>query len=226
MVRPPLAHAWIEEVKMSEDKKKNTGLSKEISFRKKTSKWPSKKGINFISDQQERANKKALIWFLVFLILLVPFTYFGVYGMIAKVNAAEAQYNQVQQQINTYKETTSDYDEVKKQYDTVVGSFLTDDEKACTDRLKIFQMVEEDIMPSASIQSIAVNGAQVTVVTGTTDLATVSSMIVKLQADTRNSYVTVTTTTDSTSQNTNAVIATFEITYATAVSSTTTGGTN
>jgi sialic acid synthase SpsE len=85
--------------------------------------------------------------------------------------------------------------------------------------MKIFKMIEEDIIPSASIQSIAITGSQVTVQTGTTNLAAVSSMIVTLQSDKRNQYVTVTTTSDATSSSTDAVIATFEITYAV-------GGTN
>lgn len=205
---------------MSEDKKKN-GLSREISFKKNVSKWPTKKDINFIDDRQAKNDKKAIIWFLVFLVLLVPFTYFGVYGMIAKVNAAEAQYNKQQQEISAYTEKTQDYDEVKQKYDSIIGSFLTDDEKVCTNRIQIFTMIEDDILPSASVQSIAINSAQVTVITDTTDLATVSSLLTKLQADTRNTYVNVTTTSDSTSSSTDAVVATFEITYAT-----TTGGTS
>jgi Tfp pilus assembly protein PilN len=202
---------------MSEEKKK-TGLNKEISF-KKTSKWPEKKSINFISDEQSKNNKKAIVLFCIFLLLLVPFTYFGVIKQIAKVNTAQAQYNQVQEQIAALNAQTADYNDVKTKYDAAVGSFLTDDEKVCTDRMKIFKMIEEDIIPSASIQSIAITGSQVTVQTGTTNLAAVSSMIVTLQSDKRNQYVTVTTTSDATSSSTDAVIATFEITYAV-------GGTN
>lgn len=210
---------------MSTDKKKS-GLSREITFgKKKVSKWPTKKGINFISNQQEKTNRKAIIFFLIFLVLLVPFTYYGVYGMIDKVNKAEAQYQQIEEQINTYNEQTADYATVKEKYDAVVGSFLTDDEKACADRMAIYTMVDEDIAPSASIQSVAINGAQITVVTGTTDLLTPSKILAALQSDKRNSYVTVTTTNDSTSASESKVVATFEITYATAVS-TTTGGAN
>lgn len=204
---------------MSEDKKKKTGLNKEISFKKTTSKWPEKKSINFISDEQSKNNKKAIVLFCVFLLLLVPFTYFGVIKQIAKVNTAQAQYSQVQEQIAALNAQTADYNDVKTKYDTTVGSLLTEDEKVCTDRMKIFKMIEEDIIPSASIQSIAITGSQVTVQTGTTNLAAVSSMIVTLQSDKRNQYVTVTTTSDATSSSTDAVIATFEITYAV-------GGTN
>lgn len=211
---------------MSTENKKKSGLSKELSFGKKTAKYPTKKTINFISDQQDKNNRRAIIWFVIFLILLVPFTYFGVYGMIDKVNVAAAQYGQTMDEITELKQQTADYADVQAKYDTIVGSFLTDDEKVCINRMDIFQMAEEDIQPTASIQSIAINGAQVTVVTGTTNLSSVSSMIVKLQSDKRNSYVTVTTTSDSKASSADAVIATFQITYATSVSSTTTGGTN
>ena len=202
----------------TEDKKKN-GLSKEISFGKKTAKYPTKKTINFISDTQDKMNRRAIIWFVIFMILLVPFSYFGVYGMINKVNTAEARYNQIQAQIDTLNLQTADYSSIQTKYDTIVGSFLTDDERVCINRMDIFKMIEEDIQPSATIRSITINGAQVTVVTGTTNLATVSSLIVTLQADKRNSYVTVTTTSDSASTSTDAVVATYQITYATSVSS-------
>jgi len=208
----------------TEDKKKN-GLSKEISFGKKTAKYPTKKTINFISDTQDKMNRRAIIWFVTFMILLVPFSYFGVYGMINKVNTAEARYNQMQAQIDTLNLQTADYSSIQTKYDTIVGSFLTDDERVCINRMDIFKMIEEDIQPSATIQSITINGAQVTVVTGTTNLATVSSLIVTLQADKRNSYVTVTTTSDSASTTADAVVATYQITYATSVSSIT-GGTS
>ena len=210
---------------MSTENKKKSGLSKEISFGKKTAKYPTKKTINFISDAQDKTNRRAIVWFVIFMILLVPFSYFGVYGMINKVNAAEAQYNLVQEQIDTLNAQTTDYSDVQAKYDTVVGSFLTDDEKVCINRMDIFKMIEEDIQPSATVQSITITGSQVTVVTGTTNLTTVSSLIVTLQADKRNSYVTVTTTADSTSTSTDAVVATYQITYATSVSSTT-GGTS
>ena len=210
---------------MSTENKKKSGLSKELSFGKKTAKYPTKKTINFVSDQQDKNNRRAIIWFVIFLILLVPFTYFGVYGMINKVNAAEAKYNQVQLQIDNLNAQTADYAEVQAKYDTVVGSFLTDDEKICINRMDIFKMIEEDIQPSASVQAITITGSQVTVVTGTTNLSTVSSLIVTLQADKRNTYVTVTTTTDSTASNSDAVIATYQITYATSTT-TSTGGTS
>lgn len=197
---------------MSEDKKKSK-LSTEISFQKNVSKWPEKKTINFISNQQEKSNKKAIILFCVFILLLVPFTYFGVIKLIDKVNTAESQYRTVEAQIEELNQQVADYDEVKAEYNETVGSFLTDDEKVCTDRMQVLTMIEEDINPSASVQSIAMNGSQISVQTGTTDLGTVSTIITKLQADSRNQYVTVTTTSDSSSSSEGAVIATFEIVY-------------
>ena len=41
---------------MSTENKKKSGLSKELSFGKKTAKYPTKKTINFVSDQQDKNN--------------------------------------------------------------------------------------------------------------------------------------------------------------------------
>lgn len=190
---------------------KKSVLNKEISFQHKT-KYPTKKTINFVQDTQKATNKKAIICFIVFLLCLVPFTYYGVIGMIQKVSKAQSEYNQMQQQINTYKEQTADYSEVKAQYDDMLGTYLSEDEVICSDRMAIFNMIEEDIMPSVTVQSIAITQNQVTVQTGETTLSTVSSLLSILQSDDRNTYVTVTTASAS-SSNENSVIALFEITY-------------
>lgn len=201
------------------DKNKKSMLSKEISFGK-VSKWPSKTTINFVSDEQAKQDRKALVIFLIFLILLIPFTYFGVYGMIKKVNDAEGTYRTIQSQITDLESQTSDYATVKAEYDSVTGSYMTDDERADRNRMEIFTMIEEDITPSISVQAIAIDGTKVTIQSGSTDLTTVSSVITKLQSDSRNKYVTVTTTSAS-SSNKDSVLATFEITFATS----STGGT-
>lgn len=200
--------------------KKNSSLSKEISFGKKTAKWPSKTSMNFVSDEQAKTNRKALIGFVIFLVLLVPFTYFGVISMIQKVSDAEAKYNTLQAQVTALNETTADYAEVKEKYDAITGSYMTTEELANMNRLDILTMIEEDIKPSITVTSISISGSKVSIQSGSTNLATVSDVIVKLQADKRNQYVTVTTT--SASSDKNSVIASFEITYAT----TSTGGTN
>jgi len=64
---------------------------------------------------------------------------------------------------------------------------------------------------------------QISVKTGNTTLPVVSSLLSRMQADSRNSYVTVTTTAASNQENSDEVVADFEITYAASVNG---GGSN
>ena len=116
-------------------------------------------------------------------------------------------------QLQQYQETLGDYDSVKDAYDDKAGSFLSDDEKQELNRTDILDMIQEDVAPYVGISSIKIAGAQVSVFTDDTTLDTVSGIIARLQADSRNGYVTVTTTSSSDQSNNDLVQADIEITY-------------
>ncbi|MBQ6492458.1 MAG: hypothetical protein IJI92_01120 [Erysipelotrichaceae bacterium] len=155
---------------------------------------PSKKTINFISDRTARNNRMALIIFGVFMVLLLIFTKFCVLDPMAKVAKAEAAYNQMNAQLNEYRNQLSDYDKVQDEYNEMVGSFLTETELSYNDRMDMIRMVEKDIKDVVDIQSITVSNNTIRVTTGMTTMDTVSHIVGILDADSRNSYVTVTTT--------------------------------
>lgn len=182
-------------------------------FGKKIVRYPSKRSINFIHDEQAEINRRAIVLFVIFLLLLGPFVKFGVIGLLDKASQAEAQYNNVQDQISKYQEILKDYPEVKEKYDDTVGSFMTDEEKACTSRPEVIAMIDEDISANVGVRSISIVTNTVTVESDTTTLANVSKIVNILQADTRNSYVTVTTTSAKDEKRSDAVIADFVITY-------------
>lgn len=191
---------------------KSSILKKEISFGKKA-KYPTKKSMNFIRNEVAVQNRHAIEAFIVFLVLLAFFVRFAVLLPIQKVNEKQAEYESKEQTLQELKDKTSSYSDVKKAYDDKIGSFLTDDERLCLDRPDMLTMMEEDILPSVSIQSISITGDQLTVVTGTTTLDVVSSVLNTLQQDSRNSYATVTTAAAS-DQDTVHVIANYTIHFA------------
>jgi Tfp pilus assembly protein PilN len=198
--------------------KKTSIFAKEISFGKKKNNtaWPTKTSINFIHDVKGENNRKAITGFVLFLGLLAIFTYFGVFRLLQRADAAQSAYRQMQSQIDELNASTADYEQVQAQYDEIVGSFLTDEEAASLNRTEMLNMIEEDIVPSIGVNSIRISGSSISVSTGQTDLSTVSNVIARLQADTRNAYVTVTTTAAADSDANDLVTADFEITYAAA----------
>lgn len=215
---------------MSEEKKKNSLLSTEISFHgKKDTNYPSKTYINLVSNEQAEQDKKAIGWFLVFLVFLGFFVKFGVYDQLDKLNQAEAEYNLMQSQLAQAQAANADYADIKAQYDKVTDWYMTEEEKMELDKNNVFDMLEEDLMPYVELQSAAISGSTITVQTGVTDLDTVSTFLSKLQADKRNSFVTVTTAAASTERDpsSNLVTASVVITYGADTSmDQTEGGTN
>ena len=175
--------------------------------------YPSKKVMNFVHDEQAKTDRHAIVVFIIFLLFLAVFTKLFVINPLNKVNQLESNYNQMAAQVQQYQETLGNYDSVKAAYDDKAGSFLSDDEKQELNRTAILDMIQEDVAPYVGISSIKIAGAQVSVFTDDTTLDTVSGIIARLQADSRNGYVTVTTTSSSDQSNNDLVQADIEITY-------------
>ncbi len=175
--------------------------------------YPTKKVMNFVHDEQAKTDRHAIVIFIIFLLFLALFTKLFVINPLNKVNQLESNYNQMAAQVQQYQDTLGDYDSVKDAYDDKAGSFLSDDEKQELNRTDILDMIQEDVAPYVGISSIQISGAQVTVHTDDTTLDTVSGIIARLQADSRNGYVTVTTTSSSDQSNNDLVQADIEITY-------------
>lgn len=175
--------------------------------------YPTKKVMNFVYDEQAKTDRHAIVIFVFFLLFLALFTKLFVIDPLNKVNQLESSYRQMADQVKQYQDSLGDYDTVKAAYDDKAGSFLTDEEKQDLNRTQILDMIQEDIAPYVGVTSIKISGAQVSVFTGDTTLDTVSGMIARLQADARNGYVTVTTTSGSDQSDNDLVQADIEITY-------------
>lgn len=198
----------------SETPKKNKNpLSKEISFQKK-SVYPTKTSINFIADDQQKKDKKAVMLFVVFLLVLAVFVKLAVIDPLNKISSLEKQYNDTETLIEQYQTANADYSDIKAKYDSLSGSFMTDDEKSHMNRMDMIQMLEDDLINDVPVQSVQITGSSISVHTGSTTLPVVSDLLAKMQNDSRNSYVTVTTTSASGASDSAMVTADFEIVYA------------
>lgn len=167
----------------------------ELSFKKKENKvnYPTKTTINFISNQQQKNDRRAIIGFIIFLLFLAVFVKFAVLDPLNKVNKAEGVYRSMESQLNSYKTALADYDDVQNRYNELVGSFMTESETSYLDRIDIIKMVEEDVMKYVEVRSIAISGNTVRVSTDTSTMDNISNIVNILLNDSRNSYVTVTT---------------------------------
>ncbi|MGN1388168.1 MAG: hypothetical protein ACI4WR_00815 [Bulleidia sp.] len=194
---------------------KKSIFSKEISLKHTKIRYPEKTYINLVINEQKAKDRRAIIWFLVFLVILALFVKVGVYDRLDELNAAEAQYNAMAAQLTKLQEANSSYDSVKAQYDEVTDWYMTDEEKMEADKGSVFDMLEDDMMPYVKLESVSISGSTISVQTGVTDLSTVSTFLKALQNDSRNGYVTVTTAAASGDDTGNLVTASVVITWAT-----------
>lgn len=201
---------------MSEAKK---GIfAQEISIGRKKGgkiKYPDKNYINLIQDETRGNNRRAILWFLLFLVVLAVFVKFAVIDQLDKVARAEREYNVALAQVNAMRQSNSEYDDVKREYDEVTDWYMTDEEKAEVDKTNVFRMLEEDMGRYVGIKSVQIAGSTVVVQTDITDLQTVSQFLSALQNDARNGFVTVTTASASNGkeESNNKVTASVIITY-------------
>ena len=188
-------------------------------FRKTASAYPTKTDMNFVHDDVARSNRRAIILFVIFMIFLFFFVQVAVIMPMNKIMQAESEYNQLNESYLKLQESTSNYQEVQAEYDEIVGSYLTDAEKACLNRPDILKMIEIDVIPFVPVKNITVSKDQISIMTDTTDLYTVSKIVHTLQNDAENAYATVITASASDTDD-SLVTANFQITFA---SSTTDG---
>ena len=156
--------------------------------------YPTKTSINFISNAQHEANRMAVILFVVFLLFLAIFVKFGVLDPLARVSEAERAYRIMESEVSTYKEQLKDYEDIQNQYNEIVGTFLTETEASYLDRTDIIKMIEEDIKANVDIKSISISGNTARITTDVSTMDNISSIVDTLLADSRNSYVNVSTT--------------------------------
>ena len=166
---------------------------------KRVTKYPDKTTINLVRYETEKNNLKDILVILLIVVGLAAFGKFAVYDQLTALNEAQRQYGIVQEQLTALRQANANFDEIKAKYDEVTDWYMTADEKAIIDKIAVLEMLEEDLMPYVEILRVQVSGTTVTVATGETDLATVSTFLLKLQRDERNSTATVTTTSAASS---------------------------
>ena len=206
------------------EKEKETGNEKEkkkLFGGKKTGKAPkkskssTKRYLNLVQDDSKEKNKKTILYVLLGVLVFAIFVKFGILDQLSKVQAAKSAFSEKEAELTIIQAKNQEYDEIKKEYDKLTEWYMTEAEKAEIDKINVFKMMEEDIFEFTGINSIKTEGNTVTVQTEITNLKTVSDFLTKLQADSRNGFVTVTTANanNGKDERTNNIIATLLITY-------------
>ncbi len=164
--------------------------NKKVKKKSIVSSYPSKKTINFVSDNTKKYNKISLIGFVVFLIALIIFTKFGVVDTLSKISTLESNYNSTISLINEYNTKLESYSEIEEKYNNLVGTYLSESEQLSTSRVEIINMINADFDGFNNIINYTIDGQNVIVYTSAMSLADVSKYLNVLQNDNRILYAT------------------------------------
>lgn len=156
--------------------------------------YPSKKTVNLIIHEKTISSPtRAIPVFLGFLAALALFVKFGVMVPLDRMYAAQAALGQVQSELDGYIQYNRDYDEVRERYSRYFSDYLNEDEAVLQDRLEVLNLLEEQVMNRADIESISIRGNVCRMVITELPLYQVSAIVEDLEESPLVQYISVTT---------------------------------
>lgn len=173
--------------------KKNI-LKKELRIKRKVVHYPDKTTINLVQNESGRQNRKSLSFFGVFVVFLLIFAKFAVLNPMKKVHDAGIFYENQKSVLMDLKESNKDFYEVKKNFEAVSGLDMDSEEMFEIDKYEALLMIQEDVLSYVGIKSLDISGENISISTKEMPLSNVSDMLLKLQNDDRNAFVSIGTT--------------------------------
>lgn len=144
---------------------KNGGLSADIDFGAlvqkikagRGPKMPSKTTMNLaITEKAEGTKNTNIIIAIVCVIGVVLFAKFGIWDVIQKEKAAQAEVDAVQEQVDQNTATLARYEKVAKKYSHFYYAFLSDEELKIMDRIELLDILGTELFSEAAMKSVNV----------------------------------------------------------------------
>ena len=118
---------------------------------------PAKKTMNFVHHQSSFNPRRVLPAVLVILIFAGLFVKFGIIDPTAKKTAALSELAVKQEQLAAVNTKLAGYDDLEKQYGRYSYGWMNENEVGMVSRMDVLALVEEKIVPAATIENMAVN---------------------------------------------------------------------
>ena len=152
---------------------------------KKPVKYPTKRLVNLA---QRESNSKSVVTLVagvcVIVVLAGCVAKFGVYDQLERQNAAERAYNQVHSQYTEMKNELEGYDDVLQEYRTYSRSWMRQNSSGqfvSVDRMDVLQLLEKQLMPCGTVNSVSVSGDVMVVAMSGMNLEEISAMFAVVQ---------------------------------------------
>lgn len=159
-------------------------------------KLPTKRSINLAGYGEKPINLKiAIPAIILILAAAVAFAKFGVIDRIDAVTAAQAEVRAVQNQVDEAYATINSYQDLADQYAHYTISGMTEEETERSDRVAVLKLLEQIVVPKATISAWQITGNQMTVELSDKTLEDVNRIVQELEEDPLVNFCTMTTAT-------------------------------
>ena len=158
-------------------KQKNSG--------KRSVKYPNKKGINLIQNDEKQKNLLMTILIVLAAIVLLELGLkYGVLDLYSKLNKAAAEYDEMHIKYVAAQNQLRDYDDVLMEYRTYSMDWMEKDttgKYVSVDRRDVLDLIETNMMRRGTIKSLNVKDKTVNVEMSGMNLKQISQMCAELE---------------------------------------------
>lgn len=159
-----MALDWNREIKLSD-----------LTGSKDANEIPSKTTMNLYqpSTSGKKGAGKIVAFSILGVLLLAAVIKFGVVDQFASVRAAEERLSGLQAQVNDLESQLTDYNEILEDYEGYTAQYASTD----VDIDSVFELVENAVMPHATVESMDLTGGVLTLRIANVPLNTVGSIV-------------------------------------------------
>jgi HAMP domain-containing protein len=164
----------------------------EKKAKKKKLRYPTKTTLNLVI-REDSINRPAYAFpiFILIVIAVLAFAKFAVIDRLAELSAARTNLASQQAELKTKTGANADFNKVTNEYNRYFFSGYSEAENSQTDRTAIINLLEQKLIYSAKVSSIAVMGNKATVVLSGVTLEELSAIMRNIKDDKNVSEVAV-----------------------------------
>lgn len=148
---------------------------------RKPANMPSKTTMNLAFHESSFHLGRTLAFVVVAMAVILVFTKIAILDQTDKKTAAYAALAEKQTQLQLVMTKLAGYDELAAQYGRYSYGWMTEEEAALVDRMQVLSIVENQIVPAATVQDFAINNNVLTLNISNITLEQTSALVNTLE---------------------------------------------
>ena len=128
-------------------------------MKKQTIRYPEKTSINLVIKEKSTWRPGKVLPLMVLVLLLgLAFGKFAVADRLEKLRQEQDALSELQRITATLEDSTADYDSVLAEYSKYSSGWMSEEEAAAVGREIMLDIVEQELMPRATVKSVMISG--------------------------------------------------------------------